>query len=114
MPDVELHAANLVNPSHMEWTFDGRLLVSQPTNGSIIDITDGGDMSHATPWVTGLDGPASILPRENGEILVAEIMKSSSWNENRVVSSRSEPSRPSTYVGLCTVNLCSSCIENVS
>ena len=73
MPNVELHATNLVNPAHMEWTFDNRLLVSQPTSGSIIDITDGGDMSHATPWATGLDGPGSILPRKSGEVLVAEM-----------------------------------------
>ena len=73
MPDVELHAVNLINPSHMEWTIDDRLLVSQPTNGSVIDVTDGGDMSRATPWATGLDGPASILPRVSGAVLVAEM-----------------------------------------
>ena len=44
MPDVQLHAVNLTNPSHMEWTVDNRLLVSQSTAGSVVDITDGGDM----------------------------------------------------------------------
>ena len=73
MPRVALHAVNLINPSHMEWTLDGRLLVSQSTAGSVIDITNGGDMQNATPYAVGLQGPASILPRENGEILVTEM-----------------------------------------
>lgn len=73
MPNVELYATNLINPSHMEWTLDGRLLVSQSTVGSIIDITNGGDMLNVEPFANGLQGPASILPRKNGEILVAEM-----------------------------------------
>ena len=73
MPSVQLHAVNLINPSHMEWTLDGRLLVSQSTAGSVVDITDGGNMLNATPFATGLQGPASILPRKTGEILVAEM-----------------------------------------
>lgn len=73
MPDVHLHAVNLVNPSHMEWTQENRLLVSQSTAGSVIDITDGGDMLNATPVAYGLQGPASILPLKAGEVLVAEM-----------------------------------------
>ena len=73
MPDVQLHAVNLTNPSHMEWTLDNRLLVSQSTAGSVVDITDGGDMMNAKPFASGLKGPASILPRRTGELLVAEM-----------------------------------------
>ena len=73
MPDVTLHAVNLINPSHMEWTLDGRLLVSQSTAGSVVDATRGGNMLDAIPYASGLRGPASILPRKTGEILVAEM-----------------------------------------
>lgn len=73
MLNVELHAVNLHNPSHMERTPDGRLLISQSTAGSILDITKGGDMLNSKPFAKGLSGPASILPRKTGEILVAEM-----------------------------------------
>jgi hypothetical protein len=59
---VELFATNLHTPTHMEWTPDGRLLVSEPTAGQIKDITHGGDMCNTKPFAYGLMGPASILP----------------------------------------------------
>lgn len=70
---VELFATNLHTPSHMEWTAEGRLLVSEPTAGRIIDITDGGDMRDAEPFAWGLEGPASILPMPDGRLLVSEM-----------------------------------------
>lgn len=72
MVEIELFATNLMNPSHMEWTPDGRLLVSEHTNGTIKDATNGGDLANEPPVATGLDGPASIAPLKDGRILVAE------------------------------------------
>ncbi len=60
--NVELFATNLHNPTHMEWTPDGRLLVSEHTAGRVKDITAGGDMRDAKPFAYGLRGPSSILP----------------------------------------------------
>lgn len=68
---VELFATNLHNPSHMEWTPQGRLLVSEHTAGRVMDITDGGDMRDAEPYAYGLQGPSAILPI-NDHLLVAE------------------------------------------
>jgi len=70
---VELFATNLHAPSHMEWTPEGRLLVSEHTSGYVKDITDGGDMRDVEPFAFGLQGPSSILPLEDGRILVAEM-----------------------------------------
>lgn len=70
---VELFATNLHTPSHMEWTRDGRLLVSEHTAGRIMDITHGGDMRDVKPFAYGLKGPAAILPLEDGRILVSEM-----------------------------------------
>jgi hypothetical protein len=70
---VELFATNLYTPSHMEWTPDGRLLVSEHTAGQIKDITHGGDMRQALPFAHGLRGPSSILPLEDGRILASEM-----------------------------------------
>jgi glucose/arabinose dehydrogenase len=70
---VQLFATNLMNPSHMEWTKDGRLLVSECTAGNIKDVTEGGDMAHKTPVAYGLKGPSSIRPLDDGRILVAEM-----------------------------------------
>lgn len=65
------HAVNLLNPSHMEWTRDGRLLVCEHTAGRIMDVTAGGDMRDAEPFAYGLEGPAAILPQDD-HILVSE------------------------------------------
>lgn len=68
---IELFAVGLHNPSHMEWTPDGRLLVSDLTAGKVFDITDGGDVTQMTPVADGLGGPAAIVPVDD-RILVAE------------------------------------------
>ena len=70
--DIKLFAVNLNNPTHMEWTKDNRLLVSEFSAGRVKDITLGGDFADAKPFATGLLGPASILPLDDGKILVAE------------------------------------------
>lgn len=70
---IELFATNLHAPTHMEWTPDGRLLVSEHTAGQVKDITSGGDMAHREPLAYGLRGPASILPLDDGRILVSEL-----------------------------------------
>ncbi|MCQ6277553.1 hypothetical protein JMM81_22105 [Bacillus sp. V3B] len=69
---VVVHAFNLRTPTHMEWTQDGRLLVSEHTAGEVKDITNGGDFKNVRPFAYGLQGPSSILPLPNGRILVAE------------------------------------------
>lgn len=71
-PEVELHATNLHNPSHMEWTNDGRLLVTERTAGQITDITEPGDYKDSESFVEGLEGPASMAPMPDGRILVSE------------------------------------------
>lgn len=71
-PTVEPHATNLITPSHMEWTDDGRLLVSEISAGTIKDITAGGDMRRENPFAEGLQSPAAIRPTEDYGILVAE------------------------------------------
>ncbi len=72
-PRVELFATNLHTPTHMEWSQDGRLLVSETTAGRVTDITSGGDFIESAPFAWGLRGPASICPLPDGRILVAEI-----------------------------------------
>lgn len=71
-PNVEVFAYNLDNPSHMEWTNDGRLLVSEHTSGQVTDITEGGDMQDADPFAEGLEGPSSMLPLDDGRLLISE------------------------------------------
>ncbi|MCF2237760.1 hypothetical protein KVP04_01265 [Halobacterium salinarum] len=71
-PTIEVHAKNVQNPSHMEWTDKGRLIVSSHSSGSVFDVTDGGDMSDATPFAEGLGGPASILPLDADRLLISE------------------------------------------
>lgn len=73
--DVRLFATNLHAPSHMEWTQDGRLLVSEHSAGRIVDITAGGDFIDSVPFAWGLAGPSSILPLPNGQLLVAEMWR---------------------------------------
>ena len=70
---VGLFATNLHAPTHMEWTNDGRLLVSEHTAGQVTHITAGGDTRDAKPIATGLQGPTSILPLPDGRILVSEM-----------------------------------------
>lgn len=76
---VELHASNLMTPSHMEWTPDGRLLVSETTAGRIKDITKPGNYLDVAPFASGLKGPSSIVPLQDGRIYVCE-----TW-ANRIV-----------------------------
>lgn len=93
------HAVNLLNPSHMEWTRGGRLLVCEHTAGRIIDVTDGGDMKDARPFAVGLQGPAAILPQED-RILVSE-----SW-AGRVVAlplAGGDATEAETYAGNLSV-----------
>jgi hypothetical protein len=70
---MEVHAWGLLHPGHMEWTKDGRLLVSEYGRGRVTDITDGGDYRDATPFATGLSNPAGIITTYQGSgILVAD------------------------------------------
>ena len=66
------HAWNLHAPTHMEWSSDGRLYVSEHTSGTIRDITRGGDASRSRPVARGLEGPAAVKPRQDGTLLVTE------------------------------------------
>lgn len=71
-PCIELFATNLQTPGHMEWTHDGRLLVSEMTAGRVTDVTDGGDCRDSEPYAVGLRSPGSICPLPDGRILVAD------------------------------------------
>lgn len=70
---IDIHAYNLRTPTHMEWTTNGRLIVSEHTSGTIKDITEGGDQSGNEPFVYGLRGPSSIAPLKDGRIYVSEM-----------------------------------------
>jgi len=70
-PQVRIFAEGLTYPTHMEWTPQGRLLVSERNRGRILDITEGGRVEKATTVAENLEGPASILPTEKG-LFVAE------------------------------------------
>lgn len=75
--EVTLHATNLNNPSHMEWTHDGRLLATERTNGRIVDVTDGGDFGglgadDERVFASGLEGPSSMAMLPDGRILANE------------------------------------------
>jgi hypothetical protein len=70
---VGVHAYGLLQPSHMEWTQDGRLLVSEFGRGRVVDVTDGGDCRDATPFAEDLTHPAGLLTDyEGSRILVAD------------------------------------------
>lgn len=69
---VELFANNLHNPSHMEWSNDGQLLVSERGAGKVTDISGGGDMSDAEPFATGLEGPTRLQPMSDGRLLAVD------------------------------------------
>ena len=75
--DVTLHATNLNDPSHMEWTHDGRLLAAERTNGRIVDVTEGGNFGSTTDdddrvFASGLEGPSSMAMLPNGRVLANE------------------------------------------
>jgi hypothetical protein len=70
---VSVHAYGLLQPSHMEWTQDGRLLVSEFGRGRVVDVTAGGDCRDAVPFADGLMHPAGLLTNyEGSRILVAD------------------------------------------
>lgn len=71
-PKVELHAKGLDNPSHMEFTDDGRLLVTERSAGHIVDVTDGGEVGTAESFAWNLERPASMTMLSDGRILVSE------------------------------------------
>ncbi|MFC0596202.1 hypothetical protein ACFFFP_08510 [Thermus composti] len=56
----------------MEWTPEGKLLVSEHTAGTVRDISKGGDASESKPLAFHLRGPAAIRPTGEGKVLVAE------------------------------------------
>ena len=70
---MKVHAHGLVYPSHMEWTADGRLLVSEFLGGKVKDITDGGDYRDCRPFASNLGHPAGILTDyQDDRILVVD------------------------------------------
>lgn len=69
---ISVHAWGLLHPSHMEWTRDQRLLVSEFGRGQVMDVTEGGDYREASAFARGLRFPAGILPTADGRILVAD------------------------------------------
>lgn len=78
--DVTLHATNLNNPSHMEWTHDGRLLAAERTNGRLVDVTEGGHFGGIPDdddrvFASGLEGPSSMAMLPDGRILVNEVFE---------------------------------------
>ncbi|ADB87474.1 hypothetical protein [Saccharolobus islandicus] len=69
--ELEIHAYGMLHPGHMEWTPDGRLLVSEFGRGRILDVTKGGNMRDAVPFAYNLSHPAAILPYKD-RILVTD------------------------------------------
>jgi hypothetical protein len=70
---VKVHAYGLLHPSHMEWTQDERLLVSEFGRGRVTDITTGGDYRTAEPFAHDLIHPAGIITDyEGSRVLVAD------------------------------------------
>lgn len=67
---MQVHANGLQHPGHMEWTKDGRLLVSEFGRGRVIDITDGGDYRDAKPFACGLKHPAGIITDYQGNRII--------------------------------------------
>lgn len=71
---MSVHAWGIRYPTHMEWSLDGRLLISERESGRVVDVTDGGDMRGDPPVVAyGMGRPASILPIEPDTVLVADV-----------------------------------------
>jgi len=64
---MDVHAHGLSYPSHMEWTQDGRLLVSEFLGGNVKDITEGGDARTQKPFAYNLGHPASLLTDYQGD-----------------------------------------------
>lgn len=67
----------------MEWTLDGRLLVSEQQTGMIKDITNGGDARTLPPIAWGLGAPAAIVPLRDGRVLVADMRFGCVWDVAR-------------------------------
>jgi glucose/arabinose dehydrogenase len=75
--EIAPHAFGLLHPTHMEWTAEGRLLVSEFGRGAVVDITDGGDYRNASPLATGLQNPAGLCTTFEGDrIVVADTGRS--------------------------------------
>lgn len=53
-------------------TGDGRLLAASFRDGSVVDVTAGGDFSGAAPFASGLARPRNLLQLASGRILVAD------------------------------------------
>ncbi|QKY69262.1 hypothetical protein Len3610_06270 [Lentibacillus sp. CBA3610] len=75
---VEVFATNLQTPSHMEWTPEGRLLVSETSAGRVTDVTDGGKITEKNIVSDELEGPSSIVPLEDGRIYICETLPQNS------------------------------------
>lgn len=70
---IEPFAIGLIHPGHMEFTQDGRLLVSEFGKGQVTEITQGGDFRNAKPFAYNLKHPAGIVTNYKGNrILVAD------------------------------------------
>lgn len=70
---IKPHVVALQRPTHMEWTPDGRLLLSEHRGGAVKDVTEPGDARDMTPVAYGLAGPAALLPIGD-RILVTEML----------------------------------------
>ncbi|MEM6516456.1 MAG: hypothetical protein AAF688_09770 [Bacteroidota bacterium] len=70
---IEPFAIGLTHPGHMEFTKDGRLLVSEFGKGQVTEITEGGDFRNSKPFAYNLGHPAGIVTNYDGDkILVAD------------------------------------------
>lgn len=67
---MQVHANGLLHPGHMEWTSDGRLLVSEFGRGRVTDITEQGDYRESKPFASGLKHPAGIITNYQGSRIV--------------------------------------------
>lgn len=65
-------ATGILNPSGLVVTNSGHILVASFNDGTVYDITNGGDFSSVTPFAMGLNSPRDLLQVSAGVILVAD------------------------------------------
>ncbi|MBX2799747.1 MAG: hypothetical protein KTR31_18860 [Myxococcales bacterium] len=67
-----IFATGLSSPTGLLLTSDGRLLATEWDQGTVVDITEGGDVSEAVPLVTGLQTARHLLQSTDGRVFVSD------------------------------------------
>jgi hypothetical protein len=69
---VGVFATGVSGPTGLLRLSDGRLFVVSYNDGTVLDISAGGDFSAATPFATGFDSPRNLIQLSNGSLLLAD------------------------------------------